>query len=312
MTTSYRINDTTSYHRDKMKTLGWELTVCNALEEPSSPCRAIVRGSDSFGSILFRYLSSIIPFDAVSSIIEIGGGHGYLMRDFLLERSFPKATMMDLSPVLLGKQKQTLKGYSVEFFEEDFFTADREFLGTFDLLIMNEVAGDFPTLCGISPDIMSLPDDRLDAPLLRTRNMLRTYSLPVPGTIFNLNIGAIEAVERVCSAGVRFMYMSEHSCEARVPEALKNKLYVSGSGNPERIQLMGHDEYTVRFSDLEKAAGQFGYRVVRGQYSDFITYEHTDRINFILTSGSSKDEHEIIRQFIEDLYTYEYLVLMRD
>ena len=75
---------------------------------------------------------------------------------------------------------------------------------------------------------------------------------------------------------------------------------------------MGHDEYTIRFSDLVRVAEQFGYRVVRGQYKDFITYEYTDAINFILTSGSQKDEHEIIRQFIEDLYKYEYLVLIRD
>ncbi|MBN2157976.1 MAG: hypothetical protein JW807_01180 [Spirochaetes bacterium] len=220
--------------------------------------------------------------------------------------------MIDLSPILLEKQRETLKDFNVEFFEKDFFETDAGFLGEFDLLIMNEVSGDLPTLCDIDPESITLPDDRLDPLLLKTKNLFRSYSLPFPKTVFNLNIGAIEALEKICSAGLRFIYLSEHSCEAKVPEELKNKIAVSGSGNPERIRLMGHDEYTIRFSDLVTVAEQFGYRVVRGQYSDFIRYEYTDAINFILTSGSQKDEHEIIRQFIEDLYKYEYLVLIRN
>ena len=51
--------------------------------------------------------------------------------------------------------------------------------------------------------------------------------------------------------------------------------------------------------------------MVRGQYADFIEFDMTDRLNFILTSHSQKDEHEMIRQFIEDCFKYEYLLLIR-
>jgi hypothetical protein len=309
---SYRINDTTSYHRHEMKTLGWELTVCNALEEDGSPCRGVIENASSFGNLLYEHLASRIPIDSVSSIIEIGGGYGFIMRDFLRRQKKLQAAMIDLSPVIIDIQKKNLKGYDVDFINEDFFLVDTDLLARYDLLIMNEVAGDFPTICDINPALFSLPARELDPMMLRVKNIFTSYGLPVPDRSFNLNIGAIDAVVKLCSAGMPYIYLSEHSCEAGVPEEMRNKIDISGTGNPERISLMGHDEYTIKFSHLSRIAERFGYRVIRGQYKDFITYEYTGRVNFILTSHSQKDEHEIIRHFIEDLYKYEYLILIRD
>jgi SAM-dependent methyltransferase len=310
----YRINDTTSYHRHGMKTLGWELTVCNALEEEGSPCREVTDKKSSFGNLLYEHLASHIPIDSVSSIIEIGGGYGFIMRDFLRRKGKKniQAGMIDLSPVIIDIQKKNLEGYDVEFINQDFFAVDADFLSHYDLLIFNEVAGDFPTICNIDPAVFSLPARELDAMMLRVKNIFISYRLPVPDALFNLNLGAIDAVVKLCGAGVRYIYLSEHSCEAVVPEEMRGKINISGTGNPERIPLMGHDEYTIKFSHLSRIAEEFGYRVIRGQYKDFITYEYTGRVNFILTSHSQKDEHEIIRHFIEDLYKYEYLILIRD
>jgi hypothetical protein len=308
----YRVNDTTSYHRYGMKTLGWELTVCNALEEAGSPCREIIDNKQSFGNLLYEHLAGHISIDAVTSIIEIGGGYGFIMRDFLRRKKNFKAAMIDVSPVIINIQKNNLKGYPVEFVNDDFFQVDTDFIARFDLVLLNEVAGDFPAICDINPIIFSLPASELDPMMARVKNIFTSYGLPVPGKSFNLNIGAIDALEKLCSSGIRYIYLSEHSCEAGVPEEMRNKMQISGTGNPERIPLMGHDEYTIKFSNLSRIAEQFGYRVLRGQYKDFITYEYTGRVNFILTSNSQKDEHEIIRHFIEDLYKYEYLILIRD
>ena len=63
-------------------------------------------------------------------------------------------------------------------------------------------------------------------------------------------------------------------------ELLQNRIHVTGPGNPERIPLMGHDEYTIKFSYLSKIAEHYGYRVHRGQYKDFITYEYDGRLEF--------------------------------
>jgi len=308
----YRINDTTSYHRYGMKTLGWELTVCNSLEETESPCREVIHKKCSFGDLLYEHLASYIPINTVSAILEIGGGYGFIMRDFLRRKGMLKAAMLDLSPVIISKQKETLKGSDVEFINDDFFKINADFLMQFDLILLNEVAGDFPTICDIDPEFLSSPEGEFDPMMTRVKNFFTTYGLPIPENSFNLNIGAIEAVAKLCTTGIKYIYLSEHSCESMVPEEMQNKIHISGPGNPERIPLMGHDEYTIKFSHLSRIAEQFGYRVLRGQYKDFITYEYTGRLNFILTSNSQKDEHEIIRHFIEDLYKYEYLILIRD
>jgi hypothetical protein len=311
MVFDYHINNTASYHRDGMKTLGWELTVCNALEDPESPCRGIIRKNATLGHLLYDHLSTLMPFDDCASLLEVGGGYGFIMRDFLNRRAFPRAVMIDLSPVLMDRQKETLLGYDVEFVHKDFFQAGAEFLKQFDLVILNEVVGDFPTLCSVDPEWMSLPYNRLDRQLSDVKLFFEMHNLPFPSSPFNFNIGAIDAVERLCAAGTRFIYLSEHSCEASVPENLNKLINVPYAGDPERIPLMGHDEYTIRFSHLVKTAERLGYRVVRGQYADFIEFDITGRLNFILTSNSQKDEHEMIRQFIEDCFKYEYLLLVR-
>jgi hypothetical protein len=311
MSAQYRINDTSLYHRCGMKTLGWELTVCNAMEDDSSPCRGVINKNSSFGGHLIDLLRSVIPLGTVSRVIEIGGGYGYIMRDFVHQLGIARAAMLDLSPVIIDKQKKTLEGLNVEFYQQDFFDAGPDFFRNFDLALLNEVAGDFPTVCDINPDFFSLPDDSLDPVLARVKKIFSFYGLPLPPEPFNFNLGAIDAVEKLCSSGIRHIYLSEHSCECPVPEDMKNKIQVTGPGNPERIPLMGHDEYTIKFSHLERMADRLGYRAERGQYRDFISFDYTARLNFILTSNSQKDEHEMIRQFIEDLYKYEYLILTR-
>lgn len=308
---SYRINNTSMYHREGMKTLGWELTVCNALADTDSPCRTIIRKNASLGEHLYDHLATLIPVQEIRSILEVGGGYGFLMRDLLSLRPFKRAAMIDLSPVLIERQKEMLREHNVEFIQQDFFQVAPDFLGQFDLVVMNEVAGDFPTLCGIDPSWMDLPESSLDPPLAFAKHFFELHDTPIPVGPFNLNMGAIEAVAKLCAAGIRYIYLSEHSCEASVPTSLNALVDVPYAGNPERIPLMGHDEYTIQFSHLEKTAQRFGYRVLRGQYADFIGFDMTDRLNFILTSHSQKDEHEMIRQFIEDCYKYEYLMLIR-
>lgn len=308
---NYHINNTASYHRDGMKTLGWELTVCNALEDPASPCRGIIRKNATLGNLLYDHLRTLAPIDDCDSILEIGGGYGYIMRDFLRRRAFSRSAMIELSPVLLERQKKTLRGCDVEFVHNDFFQAGAGLLKRFDLVILNEVVGDFPTLCAIDPGWLSLPYNRLDRQLSDVKLFFEMHGLPVPSAPFNFNVGAVDAVERLCAAGARFIYLSEHSCEASVPEPLGRLINVPYAGDPERIPLMGHDEYTIRFSHLAITAERLGYRVVRGQYADFIEFDMTGRLNFILTSHSQKDEHEMIRQFVEDCFKYEYLLLIR-
>ena len=117
---SAKINDTSGYHINDLDSLGWELTISNMLEPAESPCRKILTNSGTFGSLLFDYLNSIINFSGIKKIIEIGGGYGYLMRDFISRKPDLNSVMLDISPFLINKQKNLLSGYNVQFIEKDF------------------------------------------------------------------------------------------------------------------------------------------------------------------------------------------------
>jgi len=75
----------------------------------------------------------------VKKILEIGGGYGYLMKDFLqcVNNDGLEISMLDISPYLLEKQKETLTKFPVVFNNEDFLETDSAYLSTFDLVILN-------------------------------------------------------------------------------------------------------------------------------------------------------------------------------
>jgi len=310
---SYVLNSTKAYHEGQLNTLGWELTVCNALYPEGTPLRKLLVRNESFGRLLYGYLSKFVPMSNVSRVLEVGGGYGYLMKDFLEKHCSLKACMLDISAVLLGKQMETLKGYSVDFREEDFLESQIGDLSGFDLAIMNENLGDFPSLINLSTEIFNGQVDENDPVLKWVKELFEKYDLGQPqGETFNLNIGAIEAVEKLCSAKIPYFYIGEHSCEDFVPEGLRSVIHVESTGNPERISLAGHDEYTIKFSYLEKVGAFHGYTAIRGPFADFIPVTLTDEARYALIYGGHySDEAEMISQFVEDLYKYEYLILIK-
>ncbi|MBN1380989.1 MAG: hypothetical protein JXA41_04890 [Deltaproteobacteria bacterium] len=309
----YSINTTADYHQQDIKTLGWELTVCNALESPDSPCRKILQYNDSYGHLLYRFMERFIPMARIRNIIEVGGGYGYVMRDFLRNKPDSKITMLDISPVLLHKQRDLLKDDVADYILQDFLNADITWLRQYDLAIFNENLGDFPTVLNISCDMFRDGSNDLPDVLSKIKSYFILYQLKKPDTpYFNFNIGAIEALEKLCFAGITYIFFSEHSCEASAPMILNPYLQIVPTGNPERIILQGHDEYTLKFSYLADVAKYHGYDVTRGPMSDFIEPDFSDRVMTILKSNfTAKDEYEVVRQFIYDLYKYEYLILTK-
>jgi hypothetical protein len=302
------INTTDNYHKRDLDSLGWELTVCNSLYSAESPCRKVLRNKDSYGNLLYDFLDGLIGMKNTGRVIEVGGGYGYLMADFLAKNPAIRAVMLDISPFLLGKQKESLAAFDAEFIESDFFYADADFLRGFDLAVMNENCGDFPTVTGLRRDEFTAGDAEPGL-IGEVKSVVNRYGLELPETdSFNFNLGAVRAVEKLCSSGIRNIFIGEHSCEARSDD--NRIISMESAGNPERIRLRGHDEYTIKFSHLRKVAESFGYKCKYGPYADFLEPEFTDEIRFIVKSNSiRKDEHEIIRQFVGDLYKYEYLVL---
>jgi hypothetical protein len=308
----YLINSTADYHQHDLNSLGWELTVCNALEPVKSPCLKILSSPCSFGQHLYNFIKEIIPFKDISSILEIGGGMGYLMRDFLTLNPQIQAKMIDISPYLLTKQKETLQSFQVDFELVDILTVPSESFSGFDLAIMNENLGDLPTLVS-EPGKKNNSDQKIDPFWERLDYFNKKYNLPLRlNENENINIGAIEIVEKLCLAGIKYVYLSEHSCEAIVTEPMKSYVSLQSSGIPEMISLKGHNEFTVKFSYLQKIAEMLHYKTKRGAFADFLPLNINDKVRTALRLISpTNDEQEIIRQFVYDLYKYEYLILIK-
>lgn len=311
----YKFHTTRNYHINHLSSLGWELTTCNSLVRDDSVVRKVLKRDESFGHLLYDFLATMLPMERIRKVIEIGGGYGFLMKDFFDRNPNLDTCMLDISPFLLGVQRETLKRYgdSVSFREEDFLETDSTIPADYELAILNENLGDFPTLTGLDPDILHTPSGSDDVHVNAVRHYFRKYHFPIPAQHgFSLNIGAIRAVEKLCSVGVPFIYLGEHSCEASVPADLRHVLHVESTGQPERIKLMGHDEYTIKFSHLQQVAHTWGYHTRRGPFADFIPINLTKRLRSVLVSGGRYgDEDEAICQFVEDLYKYEYLILTK-
>ena len=127
------LSTTNGYHKCELDSLGWEVTLSVMLEDPRSPCRSVLRKGDSFGNLLYDFLSTVIPMDRVRRIIEIGGGYGHLMRDFLRRDSKLEAIMIDLSPFLLAQQREMLRDFDVRFMLGDFLEMGDSVLPNIDL-----------------------------------------------------------------------------------------------------------------------------------------------------------------------------------
>lgn len=310
-----KLNTTKHYHLYDLETLGWELTVCNSLSPAQSPCRSILKENASYGDFLYEFMNRLCNLDKGRHILEIGGGYGYLMKDFLDRNPSLKVTMLDISPYLLSRQQETLRGSDITFRREDFLETHMESLGYVDIAILNENLGDFPTVVDICHDTLfsRTPGSGNDL-LAEVTWYIACYGLDIPRQEFyHFNLGAIQAVEKLCAAHIPVIFISEHSCEAHPPKIFPSLSTFGGTpGIPERIALKGHDEYTIQFSHLEKIAAPYGYHIIRGPLADIIPIDITDRLHCCLAAPAARtDQDEVIRHFVEDLYKYEYLLLTR-
>ena len=295
----------------RLNSLGWELTVGNALYPENSPCRSVLKSNTSFGEHLFNFLRRYIPLESLKSVLEVGGGMGYLMKDFLTLAPDLQATMLDISPFLLQKQKEILDGFNVNFREMDFLKMPVSELRGFDLAILNENLGDFPTLVFQQNSSEQENPETIRA-LKKVADYEEEFALEFTPSE-TINIGALEVLEKICGADIPYIYLSEHSCEASLNNPYYPHRNFAAHEEPEKISLQGHTEFTIKFSKLETIARAFRYKVLRGQYIDILPMALNDKVQAALRSATPlNDEQEIIQQFFNDLYKYEYLILIRD
>jgi len=209
------LHSTADYHRRRIESLGWELTVCNMLEPRDSPCRSILTTKSSYGHLLYDFLARRVPMENARAVIEIGGGYGCLMRDFLERNPALSVAMLDISPALLERQRETLRGRKVEWRNEDFLSSDPQTFSEFDLAILNEILGDFPVVTNLGVDDLSPDAFHVSEEVRAVRRLFDRYGIPKPDAeLFSFHIGAVRATEKLCAAGVPRIFIGEHSCEA--------------------------------------------------------------------------------------------------
>lgn len=107
------INSTRGFHREIPVDLLKELTVCESLSERTSPYVRALGLEKPYGEILGDFLAEGGLLSACSVLMEVGGGYGSLMDALLSSHGglIQKVFMADLSPGLLMKQRERLKGH---------------------------------------------------------------------------------------------------------------------------------------------------------------------------------------------------------
>ncbi len=291
------VNDTSSYYIKGDPSLFYETTICECLSSLESPYMETLTCKKTFGQFISEIITGNFKKSDVNIIVECGGGYGNLMSDVIPALKPSKVYMVDISKKLLKIQQKTLKKFkNVEFVNYDIFDFLKNFPYHIDIFICNEVIGDLKTVVN-----------------LNKKNFNNEYNIDISylPEIFNLNIGAIELIKYLKNK-ITLAFISEHSSTYQIPCDYSG-LYLKDEKknlSPKRIQLKGHDEYTVNFRMLEEVAQNMGFKTVKKSFMDFLPLRKDKLINFILTSHSHQTEfHEIVYEFYNHVKEYEYLLM---
>lgn len=299
------INSTRGFHRANPIDLLREFTICESLGSLKSPYIKAFSLKKAYGELLGDFLAGMGLLEPYSVVLEMGGGYGSLMHGLLASphgRLIEKAFMMDLSTMLLKKQRKRLEEFhdKVSFIKADIHEL-KGAKGRLDLIIINEVIGDLDTFTNLDP--YNLPED--------VSRLITNYGLEIPhqGT-FNFNIGALRLLETICRLGVP-AFISEHSCDPIIPG---NMPYLTEGlpldSFPREIPLYAHSEFTIRFSHLIKVARAFGRTIATGPLLDLLEIKEATALRFIFTSHAcSTEKQEIILEFLDHVREYRWLVI---
>jgi hypothetical protein len=325
------LNLTSGYYTGDDPSLLWEMTICQSLGDGRGAYARSLENPAPYGRLLAEFLQRETGLEpSCGRIIEIGGGYGTLMRGLLELLEPEQVTMLDISPLLLEKQRQALADSSpaIEFVREDLFSWLPRTRPRAELLIVNEIIGDLPTITGLkrrdldpapAPLCEPLPlPAELDEAGLRAEaaRLIATYRLDIRDLPegFNLNYGALRLIEMLAECEIRRTFISEHGSDTMLPWPFSLYSAIEPPGthiNPRRIQLKDHDEYNIRFDHLEQVARALGFTVKRFHLLEMLGLRFDDEIDYLLRRQQpASEEQEIFLEFYEHISEYQGLVLL--
>ncbi len=325
-----KLNLTSDYYTSDHPSLLWEMTICQSLGNGDGAFAKTLTYPAAYGALVGNFLienSSLTP--ACGNIFEIGGGYGTLMANLLTVLQPQQISMVDISPTLLEKQKERLQKYPISFHCSDLFTwLSKSKQPPIDLLLLNEIIGDLPTIIDLTrknlQNFVPTPnalDKQINPASLNESEipneayrLITTYNLDIndlPET-FNLNYGALLFIERLAQTNVTRTFITEHGCDTVLPYpfSLFPALQPTADRNPRRIKLKDHDEYNIRFDHLEQIAAALDFKVTRFHLMDLLNLRFDDEINYLLSSQKPTNEtQEIFLEFYEHVAEYQGILL---
>lgn len=288
------INDPSEYYK-KSPDLFFEYTISESLSNMESPYLQLLEEKKLYSEFIFNFLKKYLKIEKFKTIIEIGGGYGKFMKNFLQYVQFEKVFMVDISKKFLEIQKQALSEYkNIEFIESDGVRFIKNFNGSVDLIILNEVIGDFKTLIDVSTDEFG--------------NFYQVNVDYLPKRT-NINIGALDFVN-LAAAKCNAIFFVEHSSTYEIPSDFSDILIDEKENfSPKEIKLMGHSEYSINFRMLQEVSEYACFKTVRKHLMDVIPVKRNKIVEFVLKSNTHQTEfHEIIDEFYNHIKEYEVLL----
>ena len=324
------LNLTSSYYTGDSPSLLWEMTICQSLGDGRGTYAQSLEKPAPYGRLLAEFLQRETGLSTnCGPVIEIGGGYGTLMRGLLEALKPERVTMLDISPLLLEKQREALAGQPIEceFICEDVFAWLPRTRPLAELLVMNEIIGDFPTITGIErkdldqnaaplPGPIPLPTELDEAGLkAEAARLINTYQLDIRDLPegFNLNYGALRLIEILAETDIRCIFISEHGSDTMLPWPFSLYSAIEPPGthiNPRRIELKDHAEYNIRFDHLEQVARTLGFKVKRFHLLEMLGLRFDDEIDWLLRhQRPGNEKQEIFLEFYEHISEYQGLIL---
>ncbi len=330
------LNTTDHYYTGESPSLLWEMTISQSLGDGSGAFAQALEQPAAYGRRLGEFLlhETDLPVSG-GEIIEVGGGYGTLMAGLLQVLSPRRITMIDISSLLLERQRETLApvaaGSEIRFIREDVFTWLARERPAADLMILNENLGDFPTLTGIDKQALTACQAPASAPgeipppgelspaqlAAEAARVIDTYELDIVDLppSFNLNYGALRLLELLAASGVSHIFLCEHGSDTMLPWPFSLFPAIQPPGNhinPRRINLKDHAEYNIRFDHLEQAASRLGFTVRRAHLMEMLRLRFDDEIDYLLRKGKPENEaQEILLELYEHISEYQIMLLTR-
>ncbi|MBN2043028.1 MAG: class I SAM-dependent methyltransferase [Candidatus Aenigmarchaeota archaeon] len=221
-----------------------------------------------FGGQLARIMKERKLIPPKPSILEIGPGLGDVAKSFTSELCGEwNYTFFDLSKRIIGFLKGVFPKEKFRFIAGDVLKIG-ERKERYNFIICNEVLADLPMVINPFSDVGETDHEKWEM-VMDARRQIDQYGIKLPKRDVVFNYGAIRFLEQVSRILEKkgIVFISENACDP---------------GYPRMIPVYGHNEFSIKFDWLEKAAKKLGFSVETGKITDLLEIRNRDFLSMFL------------------------------